>query len=222
MDKNTHLGQLEHQLEVDLVESRRLVECGRTEANAKLEACRDRLGRRYRNARKEIDQLAHDADENLLMVSRSIVELDLLQKNGDMENLEILDNFRDKIIDTIEKAEIDLECLKQKGDAWGASNLEIGEAWDPLSRRLSLVRLHLVTEVGVATSEFAAERCELLEGAKVKGGEELKSDGFGFVKFGKGFEPGLKKTFRPHRVAPKLPGDPEESPDETTDHPPDG
>ena len=163
MNAITRLVQLEEELATDLREAQRLVELGRDDAIAKLDEEHFRLGELRATASHEIERYAHDAEEDLKMVRARLGELHLLLSKEELRNLQILDHFRDRVVEAMEFAEGDMEALKQRGDAWSAKQSGISEAWDQLSRRLSLVRMHLVQEVETVSREFGAERRDLLQ-----------------------------------------------------------
>jgi hypothetical protein len=162
MNEIRHLVQLEEELAADLAEAQRLVELGRHDAIANLDENRRQLGELRLQAGDEIERYAHDADEDLKLVRARLFELHLLLTKEELRNLEILDHFRDRVVDAMEFAECDMETLKQRGDAWCAKQCEVREAWNQLSRRLSLVRMHLVQEAETVSREFGAERRDLL------------------------------------------------------------
>jgi hypothetical protein len=84
-----------------------------------------------------------------------------------MQNLDIFDHFRERVVEAMEFAEEDLGDLKHRGDAWCARVGTVAEAWSQLARRLALVRMHLVQELETAKKEFGAERDELLGQGRV-------------------------------------------------------
>lgn len=163
MNAITHLVQLEEELAADINEAQRLVGLGRADALAKLDEDQFQLGELGVSAGREIERYAHDAEEDLRMVRARLGELHLLLTKEELRNLQILDHFRDRVVEAMEFAEGDMEALKQRGDAWSAKQSAISEAWNQLSRRLSLVRMHLVQEVETVSREFGAERRELLQ-----------------------------------------------------------
>jgi hypothetical protein len=119
-----------------------------------------------------------------------------------MDNLATFDHFRDRLLQAIEEAGGDLAKLKGLGDTWSAGHGEIGEAWNQLSQRLELVRLHLAHEADVAKGEFETERLALaahLEEIRLAAekphsrGELVGTVGREFAKF----LPALKTFFLP-------------------------
>jgi len=145
---------------------------------------------------------------------RRIGELDLLLAHGELGDLNVFDHFRDKVVEAIEFAEDELGNLKGRGDAWSLRETQISEAWGQLSRRLALVRLHLASEVGVATEDFDLEREDLLDRLNAVA-DEMQRESRSCSRLAKiGSE--LERLFhvltrrfrrqrrrRPHRVDPK-------------------
>jgi len=159
-----HLVHLEQELEGDLAEARRLIQRGHHDAIAELDAHGQQLGELRLTARDEITRYAHDAEEDLRIVRRRLGELHLLLTNKELRTLDILDHFRDRVVEAMEFAEGDMEDLKHRGDEWSSKQLEISDAWNQLSRRLSLVRMHLVQEAETVSKEFGGELREVLIG----------------------------------------------------------
>ncbi|MGI9244674.1 MAG: hypothetical protein ACR2RV_27980 [Verrucomicrobiales bacterium] len=158
-----HLVHLEQELEEDLEEAQRLIRRGRHDAIAELETHGRQLGKLRTTAGDVIERYAHDAEEGLRLVRSRLGELHLLLTKHELRNLEILDHFRDRVVEAMEFAEGDMEDLKQRGDEWSSKEHKISEAWNQLSRRLSLVRMHLVQEVETVSKEFGAERRDVLK-----------------------------------------------------------
>ena len=159
-----HLVRLEQELEGDLAEARRLIQLGHHDAIAELDARGQQLGELRLTAGDEITRYAHDAEEDLRLVRRRLGELHLLLTNKELRTLDIFDHFRDRVVEAMEFAEGDVEDLKHRGDEWSSKQLEISDAWNQLSRRLSLVRMHLVQEAETVSKEFGGGRRELLIG----------------------------------------------------------
>ena len=167
MNKSSHLVHLENELEEDLAEARRLVARGRHDAIAELNSHGEELGALRERASHHIERCAHVADEDLKMVRMRLGELHMLLTKEELKDLDVFDHFRDRVVEAMEFAEDDMEELKQRGDhQWSSSTVAVKEAWHQLSRRLSLVRMHLVQEVETAMREFRAERREMVNRAK--------------------------------------------------------
>lgn len=201
---NTHLIELERELEADLAEARRHIELGRRNAIDELNSHRDELGELRGEAALKIDLLAHDADEDLKSVRTRLGELNLLLAVEEIRDLKTFDDFRDRILQAMTDAEEDLEMLNEHGAEWGTREKKISEAWAALSRQLALARLHLVHEAQIAEAEFEAEREELeayLEEAQKEREDKqnkshLRGDLLGKlgVQIGR-FMPGIKTVF---------------------------
>jgi hypothetical protein len=162
MNTNTHLIDLERELEADLAEARRHIELGRRNAIDELNAHRDTLGELCGEATLKIDLLACDADEDLKNVRSRLGEFNLLLAVEEIKDLGTFDQFRDRILEAMSDAEDDLKTLDKNGSEWGESEGQISAAWGALSRQLVLARLHLVHESQIAQHEFEAEREEFV------------------------------------------------------------
>lgn len=204
MSTNTHLINLERELEADLAEARRHIELGRLNAIDELNAHRDSLGELCCEAALKIDLLAHDADADLKRVRTRLGELNLLLAVEEIKDLGTFDEFRDRILQAMKDAECDLEDLNLSGEEWGSREKQITAAWRKLSRQLALARLHLVREATLAKCEFEAEREELaahieeLRETRAKGKEKPAGHGGLLEKVGLQigrFVPGLKTMF---------------------------
>jgi hypothetical protein len=202
MSTNTHLIELERELEADLAEARRHIELGRKNAIDELNAHRGTLGELCGEAALKIDLLASDADEDLKGVRARLGELNLLLAVEEIKDLDTFDQFRDRILRAMADAEEDLDKLNLQGGEWGAREQKISDAWGALSRQLSLARLHLVHESQLAEHEFEAEREELAahleELREIRENHRPKQSGDLLGKVGHRIEqllPGLKTLF---------------------------
>lgn len=161
MSTHKHLVELERALEADLAVARELVQKGRADAIAELENHGGELGELRHCASLEIERIAHNAEEDLKMVTRRLAELKMLLAEDELEDIAVFDNFRERVVEAMEYAESDMESLKQRGDFWVSSGHSIASAWNRLARRLSLVRMHLIQEVQTVSKEFGFERSEM-------------------------------------------------------------
>ncbi|MGI9244673.1 MAG: hypothetical protein ACR2RV_27975 [Verrucomicrobiales bacterium] len=161
MSTNTHLIELERELEADLLQARRHIELGRRNAMDEINAHRESLGELCGEAMLKIEVLASDAEEELNHVRSRLAKLNLMLAVEEIQDLETFDDFRDRILLAMSDAEEDLGALGRDGEEWVAREQKIGEAWGALSRQLGLARMHLAHESRVAAQEFELERGEL-------------------------------------------------------------
>ena len=213
MDTNNHLIALERELEADLAEARQHIELGRLNAIDELNAHRESLGELCAEAALKIDLLAHDADEDLKRVRARLGELNLLLAIEEIDDLETFDTFRERILEAMKDAELELEDLNRRGEQWGDHEGRINGAWRHLSRQLMLARRHLVNESKFAVCEFEAERAELAAHIEdMRGGAEDEVRGGHGELLGRmgaqigRFVPALKTVFI--RPRPGVPSEP--------------
>ena len=181
MSTNTHLIELEHELEADLLQARRHIELGRRNAIDEINAHRDSLGELCGEAMLKIEVLASDAEEELNHVRSRLAKLNLMLAVEEIQDLETFDDFRDRILLAMSDAEQDLGALGKDGEEWVAREQKISEAWGALSRQLGLARMHLAHESQIAAQEFELERGELESqlGAQDESGEAAGRRGEG-------------------------------------------
>ena len=119
MNTNTHLIELERELEADLADARRHIELGRRNAIDQLNSHRESLGEHCGEAALKIDLLAADAERELKNVRTRLGELNLLLAVEEIRDLETFDQFRDRILEAMADAEHDLGALDQSGAECG-------------------------------------------------------------------------------------------------------
>lgn len=161
MSTNTHLIELERELEADLAEAQRHIELGRRNAIDEIHAHRESLGELCGEASLEIDLLASDAEQELQSIRSRLGELNLLLAVEEIRDLETFDQFRDRILQAMTDAEEDLVEFDRDGVKWVGREHRISDAWAAMSRQLGLARMHLAHEMQIAQQEFELERDEL-------------------------------------------------------------